>query len=156
MRELLIVWSGRRRRDPWEALCADYRQRIQRFLPLRDVTLKPAAGDPQQRLRRDSEAVLQALPQPCRLVALDRRGQALSSQALARRVATERQEWPHAVAYVVGSDIGLDRDLLARAHLRLSLGPLTLPHQLARLVLYEQLYRALSLEAGMQYHRQPL
>jgi 23S rRNA (pseudouridine1915-N3)-methyltransferase len=86
-------------------------------------------------------------------IALDRGGRALDSEALAREVERWRREWSRPVVFFVGSDLGLDPGLAARCRLRLSLGPLTLPHSLARLVLLEQLYRALSLGAGHPYHR---
>ena len=79
-----------------------------------------------------------------------------TSEQLAERLARLRVEWPHPIAFLIGSDLGLDRPVLAQARGVLSPGPLTLSHELARVVLYEQLYRALSIEAGMSYHREPL
>ena len=64
-----------------------------------------------------------------------------------------RREWPHPVAFLIGSDAGLDRAVLDRARRVLSFGPMTLSHELARLVLYEQLYRALDIAAGGGYHK---
>jgi 23S rRNA (pseudouridine1915-N3)-methyltransferase len=155
VRELVVLWLGRRQ-PAWDALCDEYRERCGKFLPAREVLLKPPAGDGEERLRAEAALVRKALPAPRRLVALDRRGKALSSRELATSLATARDEWPHALAFVLGSDLGLDAGLLAEADLRLSLGPLTLPHQLARLTLWEQLYRGLSLGAGIKYHRDPL
>ncbi len=157
-RELLIVWAGRHRRDRWEDLCASYRERIARFTPVRDLAVRARdGGEGRQRLRAEGEALVTALPDPCWLVALDRRGEAISSEQLAGRLAKWRDEWPHAVAFALGSDLGLARDsVLERSRWRWSLGPLTLPHELARLVVYEQLYRALCICAGINYHRQPL
>ena len=66
-----------------------------------------------------------------------------------------RQEWTHPIVFLIGSDLGLDRAVIDSAREVLSLGPMTLSHELARVVLYEQLYRALSIEAGMSYHREP-
>jgi 23S rRNA (pseudouridine1915-N3)-methyltransferase len=120
------------------------------------VLIKPAPGDGEERLRAEAAAIRRALPQPHRLVALDRRGRAMGSEALSAYLQRSRDEWPHALAFVVGSDLGLAPELLAEAHLSLSLSALTLPHQLARLVLWEQLYRGLSLTAGIKYHRAPL
>jgi 23S rRNA (pseudouridine1915-N3)-methyltransferase len=77
----------------------------------------------------------------------------VSSVELARRLARLRREWPHSIAFLLGSDLGLDPRLVAGARWVLSLGPLTLGHELARLVVYEQLYRALCLDAGINYHR---
>jgi 23S rRNA (pseudouridine1915-N3)-methyltransferase len=153
-RELLVVWAGRHQRPAWEALCADYRRRIGRLAPVRDLPVRARGGaDDPQRRRAEGEALLAALPDPCWPVALDGGGESLDSPGLARRLARLRDDWPHAVAFLVGSDLGLDPAALAAARWRLSLGPLTLSHELARLVLYEQLYRALSIAAGIGYHR---
>ena len=126
------------------------------LVAVRDLPLRPAAGEGAERLAAEAASLRRSLPTPCRRVALDRRGRALSSPALADWLQEQREAWPHALAFVVGSDLGLDDSLRDESDLALSLGPLTLPHQLARLVLYEQLYRALSLAAGMKYHRAPL
>lgn len=156
-RELVVVWAGRHQRDGWTALAAEYLKRIERWMPIREVVVKVRdERDPATRLRTEATALLAALPEPVYLVALDRRGDAVSSPTLAERLAGLRNEWPHAVAFVLGSDLGLAPELLAKARWRWSLGPLTLPHELARLVVVEQLYRALSIEAGIKYHRAPL
>ncbi|HVF58923.1 MAG TPA: 23S rRNA (pseudouridine(1915)-N(3))-methyltransferase RlmH [Thermoanaerobaculia bacterium] len=153
-RELLVVWAGRHQRSSWEELCAGYRRRIARLAPVRDLPVRARGGaDDPQRLRAEGEALLAALPDPCWPVALDPLGEALDSPALARRLARLREEWPHPVAFLIGSDLGLDPAVVAGARWRLSLGPLTLSHELARLVLYEQLFRSLSIEAGLSYHR---
>jgi len=155
VRELVVLWLGRRQRE-WDVLCDDYRKRVERFMPARDVVLRASAGDGEERLRAEAATIRRALPEPHRLVALDRRGKSLGSTELATFLEKNRDEWPHALVFALGSDLGLDRELVATSHLTLSLSPLTLPHQLARLVLWEQLYRGLSLSAGIKYHRAPL
>jgi 23S rRNA (pseudouridine1915-N3)-methyltransferase len=155
-RELVILWAGRHQRSGWEELCASYRRRIERLAPVRDLPVRARVGsDDPQRQRAEMQALLAALPQPSFTVALDSRGEALASEAFAERLGRMRGQWPHAVAFLIGSDLGLDAGLLGQARWVLSLGPLTLSHELARLVLYEQLYRALSIGAGMSYHREP-
>jgi 23S rRNA (pseudouridine1915-N3)-methyltransferase len=156
-RELLIVWAGRHQRGAGEELCAVYRRRLGRALPVRDLAVRARkSGADRARRRAEGEALLAALPRPCWTVALDPAGEMLSSEELARRWSRRQREWPHPVAFVLGSDVGLDPAVLAAARERWSLGPLTLPHELARLVLYEQLYRALSIATGIDYHRGPL
>lgn len=155
-RELLIVWAGRHHRSGWEEICTDYRRRIVRWVPVRDVPVRArAAADDPQRQRAEGQALLAASPDPVWTVALDSRGEMLDSGQLAERLARLRSEWPHPIAFVIGSDLGLDRVVLDAARWTLSLGRLTLSHELARVVLYEQLYRALTIEAGMSYHREP-
>ena len=156
MREIHIVWAGRRRRREWETLCADYRRRIERTLPVRDRLVKSAVGgDGQARRRAEADELAAALPEPCWTVALDPRGRARSSADLAAWLRRRREEWPHPLAFLIGSDLGLDEVVLARARERLSLGPMVFGHELARLVLYEQVYRALAIERGIKYHREP-
>lgn len=155
-REIVIAWAGRHQRSAWEDLCADYRKRIERTLPVRDLPIRARTGaeDPQRR-RTEGQALLAALPDPCWTVALDSRGTTLSSETFAEELARLQREWPHPVAFLLGSDLGLDGQVLDRARKVIAFGPMTLSHELARLVLYEQLYRGLSIAAGIGYHRAP-
>ncbi len=155
-RELMVVWAGRHQRSNWEELCASYRERIERWAPVRDVPVRArVAPDDPHRRQAEMQALLAALPASAYKVALDSRGEALAPSSFAARLGRLRGEWPHPVAFLVGSDLGLHPELVAQARWVLSFGPLTLSHELARVVLYEQLYRALSIEAGMSYHREP-
>jgi 23S rRNA (pseudouridine1915-N3)-methyltransferase len=156
-RDLRVLWLGRVRSDPGESLCLDYRRRIERFVPIVDQCLKPVAKrGGVERLADEAEMLRSASPNPSRKIVLDRRGRALSSKAFASELERWREEWPHPIVFIIGSDLGVDATLSAESHLRWSLGPLTLPHSLARVVVYEQIYRALSLSAGIKYHREPL
>lgn len=153
-RELVILWAGRRERGTLEAPCRDYRARIERFMPVRELAVRAKGGsDDPGRLREEGKALLAALPEPSWPVALDSRGHAFSSEDFARWLGKLAESWPHAIVFMVGSDLGLADEARAKARFTLSFGPLTLPHELARLVLLEQLYRALSIAAGINYHR---
>jgi 23S rRNA (pseudouridine1915-N3)-methyltransferase len=157
VRELVVAWAGRHQRSNWEEICASYRKRIARLATVRDVPVRArAAPDDPQRMKAEGAALLAALPPSAWTFALDSRGEALSSEQFAARLSRLKEEWPHPVAFLIGSDLGLDRAVLDGARAVLSFGPLTLSHELARVVLYEQLFRALSIEAGMSYHREPL
>ena len=149
-----VMWAGRRQRDRWEELSSDYRQRIAHWHPVEDRPIR-VRDRGASRMADEGKALLEAAPTPSWLVALDPRGKMWSSEDLADQVRLWRREWPHPVVFCLGSDLGLDSDLLRRCRTRWSLGPLTLPHQLARLVLYEQLYRSLAILSGIQYHRPP-
>lgn len=151
--EFHLLWAGRSLPKAWEGLCADYRQRIAGFHPIRErpVRVATGAGDPSRRAR-EGEALAAAAPEGL-WIALDREGRALASSDWAVRAGRWRAEWSRPVVFFLGSDLGLDPALVARCRERVSLGPLTLPHALARLVLLEQLYRALTVEAGWPYHR---
>jgi 23S rRNA (pseudouridine1915-N3)-methyltransferase len=152
-RRWIVAWAGRHQRNEWEVLCAEYKRRIRGQLDFDELVIRPRVGGGRSRLEAEGTALLASLPQPCRLVALDRQGDALSSEGLAARLEAWRRQWPHPVAFLLGSDLGLAPAVLSRAELRLSLGAITLPHELARLVLLEQLYRALAIAGGSAYHR---
>jgi 23S rRNA (pseudouridine1915-N3)-methyltransferase len=99
---------------------------------------------------REAAELLDALDARATLVALDRFGELLSSEELARRLeswATPRAE------IVVGGPLGLHRAVLERAGQRWSLSPLTFPHELVRVLIAEQVYRALAIRRGLPYHR---
>jgi len=152
--ELVVLWAGRHRRDRFDELCADYRQRVSRWLPIRETAVRARTGAADAgRLGAEGEALRSALPPGAWTVALDREGEALSSLELARQVETWLGGWPHPVAFLLGSDLGLASTLAAKCRQRISFGPMTLSHEIARLVLYEQLYRALSIVKGIGYHR---
>jgi 23S rRNA (pseudouridine1915-N3)-methyltransferase len=155
-REYVILWAGRHQRSAWEEICGRYRKRIARVTPVRELPVKvrgPGGGAETERRRAEAEALLAAVPDSGWLVALDPGGRQASSEQLAAELGRLREEWPHPVVFVLGSDVGLDPSVLAAARQVLSLGPMTLSHELARVVLYEQLYRVTSILAGTGYHR---
>ncbi len=95
------------------------------------------------------------LPEPSLLVVLDARGRSMSSERFSQWLGRRRVEFPHPIAFVLGSDVGVAPELRSEADLVLALGPMTFPHELARLMLFEQIYRALAIEQGIKYHRDP-
>lgn len=153
-RELIVAWVGRHRRGHWEAVCERYRERIGRVMAVRDLPVRSRSRDDgERRLEAEADDLRAALPDPCWLVVLDRRGKMTSSEAFSAKLARTWREWPHPIAFVIGSDLGVAKSLRAEARWVLSFSPMTFPHELARVLLYEQLYRAASLEAGTGYHR---
>jgi 23S rRNA (pseudouridine1915-N3)-methyltransferase len=156
-RDLVVLWAGRHRRDEWEKLCEPFKRRISRQVRIREVAVRPKAtqGD-LERQKAEGDALLAAVPEGSWTIALDRRGKMRSSHDLATWLQKQIDDWPGPLVFLIGSDLGLASDVLAQTRERLSFGPLTLPHELARLVLLEQLYRGLAINAGIKYHREPL
>ena len=156
-REIVICWAGRHARSEWEMFYERYRRRIERFVPIQEKAIRVRRqGEPTARIEAEGERLIDALPSPLWSVALDRRGVSRSSEEFAAWLKRLQHDWPHPIVFLLGSDLGLSRQVLDRCKETVSFGPMTLPHELARLVLYEQLYRALSLLAGIKYHRGPL
>ena len=135
---------------------AEYRKRLSHDLPLDLVELKPGARgkgrDDVRAMQDEGAAILAALPRDIHVIALDGRGKMWSSEELAEQLAKWRMAGRD-LAFLIGGPDGHAPEVVARADQKWSLGPLTLPHMLVRLVLAEQLYRATTLLAGHPYHR---
>lgn len=134
----------------------EYQKRLSHWLPLEMVEVAPGmrgkGRDAVRAMADEGGRVQAALPRNAWVVALDGRGKAWSSEQLAGRLEHWRQQGRD-LAFLVGGPEGHAPEVLAAADERWSLGPLTLPHMLVRLVLAEQLYRACSLLANHPYHR---
>jgi 23S rRNA (pseudouridine1915-N3)-methyltransferase len=151
MIDLICVGSAR---GALREASSDYEGRLARMCrfrlrEVRDERLdQTTAAEALERERRRIEPMLVG----ARVVALDRRGRQLASEELAAFVREREELPPQHTAFVIGGPRGLSPDLLERSDLRLSLGAPTLPHQLARVVLLEQLYRAFTIIRGEPYH----
>jgi 23S rRNA (pseudouridine1915-N3)-methyltransferase len=150
---LTVVAVGRAQDRPVENLWARYAERLKPPVGLRLVEDKRRGGTAELKAR-EARLLLDALPEGALVVALDGRGKALDSAALARQLGRWRDQGTRDVAFVIGGADGLDQAVLDRARLVLSLGPMTWPHQLVRVMLAEQLYRADTIRAGHPYHRE--
>ena len=153
---LLVVAVGQRVPDWAQAAWDDY---AKRFPPELRLELKAVKTEPRASktlpalLAAERQRIEAAIPKGARVVALDERGTALTTLALAARL----KAWPlenDAVALVIGGPDGLDPAFRQAAHERIRLSDLTLPHAMVRVLLAEQLYRAWSINAGHPYHRE--
>jgi len=104
-------------------------------------------------MRGQSERLAAAVPDRGTVVVLDERGQTFDSLKFARWLERLTIDSPHGIHFVVGGDVGLDESIKQRADVLLSLSALTLPHQVARVVLLEQIYRACTLMRNIRYHK---
>lgn len=154
--KLVVVAVGQRMPDWAQSACDDYARRFPPELRLEVRTVKTEArsGKSRELLQAaERERIQAALPKACRLVVLDERGSALTTQDLAMQL----QRWQQGgddVALVIGGPDGLEPAFRDAAHQRIRLSDLTLPHALARVLLLEQLYRAWSINSNHPYHRE--
>lgn len=143
-----------RLRPAFREACDDYLRRAARTVTVDEVEVREASSAPtpavQQRL--EAEALRARVPAGSTLVALARTGEAWTSEELARRVDGWRTT-AKPVTLLLGGPHGLEPELEGEARVRWSLGPLTLPHELARVVVAEQLYRACTILRGEPYHK---
>lgn len=147
---LRLLAIGRLRRGPEQELFDGYARRLRPALDL--VELPEARGAATEIRRRETRDLIAALPPQALVVALDEGGEQPDSAGLAALLA----RWSAAgrdLCFVIGGAEGLDGSLVERADHRLSLGRLTWPHRLVRIMLAEQLWRAQSILSGHPYHR---
>ena len=135
---------------------AEYQKRLSHWLPLELVEVEPGVRgkgrDTARAMSDEGARVLAALPKQAHVIALDGRGKMHSSEQLAQRLEHWRNQGRD-LAFRIGGPEGHAGEVVAHADEQWSLGPLTLPHMLVRLVLAEQLYRACALLANHPYHR---
>jgi 23S rRNA (pseudouridine1915-N3)-methyltransferase len=150
---LLVICVGKVR-PPFADDIAHYERLLRRHARLEATELAEAGADPARArgaLAKEADAVLKRIPAGAHVCVLDREGEGLSSEQLAAYIEERRLDGAD-VCFVVGGPLGLGAPVLERAQRRLSLGPVTLPHQLARVILMEQLFRAHKILAGEPYH----
>ena len=111
------------------------------------------AGSPERRKTEEAEALLGAVPDRAVLVALDERGKTIDSRAFSKQLEKWRDGGVTEVAFAIGGADGLGMAIFERSELRLAFGAMTWPHQFVRLMLAEQLYRAVTILSGHPYHR---
>jgi 23S rRNA (pseudouridine1915-N3)-methyltransferase len=151
--ELTVAAVGKLR-PSYRQAADDYARRLKRYATVYEQEVREASRAPTAGAQRIEEAArLEAkIAEGSTVVALAREGTGWTSRELARQL----ERWLLAarpVAVVIGGSEGLDPSFVARAGARWSLGPLTLPHELARVVVFEQLYRAFTILRGEPYHK---
>ncbi len=157
---IVIAAVGKLKDDEERAIVARYVERANgagRAIGLGPITiselLESRASLAVERKRDEAARLFRNANAADYLVALDPDGKTMSSEAFARLVAEKRDAGTKRIAFLIGGPDGHGDEALQAAHLKLSLGALTLPHGLARIVLVEQIYRATAILSGHPYHR---
>ncbi len=161
MQNIDLICVGKLNAAYFAAGVAEYQKRLAGFcnfcvLELPEAALPDKNASPAQiekALEKEGKAILNAVRKGAYLVALCVEGRQISSEELAALIADRAGSGAGNMAFVIGSSHGLAPEVKQAAQARISLGRITLPHQLARLVLAEQIYRACTINAGMKYHK---
>jgi 23S rRNA (pseudouridine1915-N3)-methyltransferase len=155
MVQVNILMVGKTREGFIKEGLAFYQKRLQPFLKLhlQSVRAEKEEGKlpPETIKAREGERLRTAIPPKTYVVALDPRGKELTTEEFAAWLS-QREEDARPLTFLIGGHLGLDPATLEQAHARLALSRLTLTHELSRLVLLEQLYRAMTLKTGHPYH----
>jgi len=157
---LLVAAVGRLKRGPERDLAERYGERAAkagRAIGIRAVTIKEIdesrASRANDRIVEEGAKLTAVIPPQAVVIALDERGETLTSEAFAQRIGRWRDQGRPDLVVLIGGPDGLAPELLAKAALRLAFGQMTWPHQLVRIMAFEQLYRAIAILSGHPYHR---
>ena len=154
-----LIWPSSTADAELASVVERYLGRIKHFYPVEVIEVAPERGRQSEsdaaiiRRRSESARLLAAIPPRGFNVVLDERGQPIDSLKFAKWLERLTIDQPHGVNFVMGGDAGLDDAVKQRAQKLLSLSAMTLPHQLARVLLLEQIYRACTLMRNIPYHK---
>jgi 23S rRNA (pseudouridine1915-N3)-methyltransferase len=152
---ITLIAVGKLKERYWREATEEYLKRLSAYATVRVVEITdrdPARGEARA-MAEEAVDVLRAVPEGSHVIALDLSGKQLSSESFSARLDALALDGRSAVTFVIGGSTGLDALVIARADEKLSLGPMTLPHNLARVVVLEQVYRAFRISRGEPYHK---
>ena len=143
-----LICCGKLKESFYKEACAEYEKRLQAFCRLETCRLPEEGG-----LEKEAVRIAEAIPQGAYTVAMCIEGKTVSSEALADRFRQLQNSGVSKICFIIGSSEGMHDSVKAKADMRLSMSPMTFPHHLAQVMLLEQIYRALGLNAGNKYHK---
>ncbi len=155
-----LICVGKLKEDYLRAACAEYQKRLGAFCKLSVIEIaearlpdRPSQAQIDAALTEEGARILAKIPAGSYAAALCIEGQKLSSEQLAASIASLAANGTSAFAFVIGGSFGLSDEVKAACRLRLSMSDMTFAHQLARVMLLEQVYRAFSINANTKYHK---
>lgn len=156
--KIIIVAVGRVRELYYRAGIDDYMGRIRRYVPIEEIEVQSGSGEEGngrgiRTISVEGERLRKILAREDFIVCLDQKGREFRSEQFFEWLQSRMSESVSRIAFVIGGAWGLSPSVLAMSKLQMSLSQMTLPHELARLVLAEQVYRTLTLWKGEKYHK---
>lgn len=160
MLNITLLCVGKLKEAYWRDACAEYEKRLGAFCRFRLIEVaeerlpdNPSAAHIAATIDAEGKRILDQLPKDCAVIPLCIEGKEMDSPALAARMQKMTVEGISHIAFIIGGSWGLSGAVKHRAALRLSMSPMTFPHQLARVMVMEQIYRAFQISSGGKYHK---
>lgn len=145
-----IVCVGKLKEKFWQDASAEYLKRLSRFAKVNIIELTESKSDD---VDEESTSIVQHIPKGSFVIALDVQGKSLSSEGLADFIAEKNVDGISHICFIIGGSNGFNEKVRTAADMRLSFSSFTFPHQLMRVILLEQIYRAFKINAGEKYHK---
>ena len=160
MLSVTIACVGKLKEAYWRDACAEYVKRLGAFCRIQIVEVAeerlsdtPSAAQIEAAIDAEGQRLLSKIPASASVIALCIEGKQLSSEALSKQMTDWAVDGVSHVVFVIGGSFGLSEAVKREAALRLSFSPMTFPHQLARILALEQIYRAFHIASGGKYHK---
>ncbi len=160
MFEITLITVGKLKEKFYLSAAEEYRKRLGAYCRFRMVELpeyrlpdSPSDAEIAAGLEKEADQILDHLPKGCSFCVLTPEGKELSSEAFAEKLRQVKLSGKSSACFLIGSSFGMAPRVKAAADFRLSMGPMTFPHHLARIMVLEQLYRAEAIQAGSKYHK---
>jgi len=148
-----LIACGKINNSPLKLIFSQYCKRIDWKINITEICLKDSSNiNANQHKKMESQLILKNINQEAKIIALDEKGKQFSSQDFAKIIDNYRQTEKE-ICFIIGGAFGLDEEIIKLSHLKLSLGLITLPHLLARIILIEQIYRAKTIIEKHPYHK---
>ncbi len=145
-----IICIGKLKEEFWKDACAEYLKRLNRFAKMEVLELPESKSD---NIDEESAEILSHIPKNSYVIALDLGGKTLKSEDFADKISTLAVDGVSHICFVIGGSNGYNDSVRKAANFRLSFSEFTFPHQLMRVILLEQIYRAYKINAGEKYHK---
>lgn len=155
MIKITVICVGKLKESYWKEAEAEYVKRLLAFAKIEIIEHKEISFSEKDHTEsikeKESEIILNSLPSSSYLIALDPKGISMSSEKLSERLANLEQNYSH-FTFIIGGPLGLHESIFKKINLKLSLSEFTFTHQMTRVILLEQIYRAYMIKTGKQYH----
>lgn len=160
MFEITLITMGKLKEKFYLSAAAEYEKRLKGYCSFRLLELpeyklpeNPSPAEITAGLEKEAEQIFQKIPKGAWFCIFTPEGKTLSSEAFADKLKQLKLEGKSSACFLIGSSFGMASKVKERADFKLSMGPMTFPHHLARIMVLEQLYRAEAIQAGSKYHK---
>ena len=160
MFEITLITMGKLKEKFYLSAAAEYEKRMKAYCSFKILELpeyrlpeNPSPAEIAAGLEKEAELILARVPKGAWLCIFTPEGKLLSSEELAKKVGEVKLSGKSSACFLIGSSFGIAPQVKAKADFRLSMGPMTFPHHLARIMVLEQLYRSEAIQAGSKYHK---
>ncbi len=152
---LTILSIGKLKESYWKEAEQEYLKRLTAFAKVEVIEHKEISFSEKDKsetiTQKEADVIVASLPRNSHVIALDPRGTSLSSEALAEKLSALEHQTSH-ITFIIGGPLGLHESVFEKTNFKWSLSPLTFTHQMTRVILEEQLYRAYMIKSGKNYH----